>query len=55
MKKNEFKCAICKGVFGKGLTDGEAEKRLKEEFGEHWITEECEVVCDDCYKKEFAQ
>lgn len=51
MEKNQFKCVMCKGIFNKGLTDSEAEKQLTEEFGKDWITEDCDLVCDDCYKK----
>lgn len=49
MKEDEFKCHICKKIFKKGLTDGEAEKQLGKEFGELVLTEECEIVCDDCF------
>jgi hypothetical protein len=51
MESNEFKCAVCKGIFVKELTDGEAEKQLVEEFGENFITEDCDMVCDDCFKR----
>lgn len=51
MKKNEYKCSVCGEIFIKGLTDGEAEKQLEKEFGKDVITEDCDLVCDDCYKK----
>lgn len=50
MKNNQYKCAVCKEVFDKGLTDAEAEKQLDKEFP-GFITEECDLVCDDCFKK----
>lgn len=53
MEKDEYKCYVCEQVFKKGLTDAEAEEQLTEEFGEGFITEDCDLVCDDCYKKMF--
>ncbi len=50
MKNKEYKCYMCKKVFKKELTDKQAEKQLEEEFL-YWITEDCELVCDDCFKK----
>ena len=44
-----FKCAVCKEIFNKGLTEEEAEKQLEVEFP-GTITEECDLVCDDCFK-----
>lgn len=55
MDKEEFKCVVCKKVFKKGLTDAEAEKQLEKEFGDNFITEDCDLVCDDCYKKMFKK
>ena len=52
MKNNKFKCYRCKNIFRKGLTDAEAEKQLEKEFP-GYIAEECEVVCDNCYKEMF--
>ena len=40
---------MCKGEFESGWTDEEAKEELKENFdGES--TDDCDVVCDDCYK-----
>lgn len=50
MKKNEYKCAICGGVFEKGWDDEEALAELNDNFPNVEI-EDCDVVCDDCYKK----
>jgi len=51
LKANEYRCELCRGVFGKGWTVAEAEKELKENFDGQFVAEECELVCDDCYKK----
>ena len=52
MKDNEFKCAMCGGIFEKGWTDEEAMKECKENFGEKMASaEDYEVVCNDCYQK----
>ncbi len=50
MNPNEYKCAVCHGVFEKGQTDEEAEAELKETFGDVPV-EECDIVCDDCWQK----
>jgi hypothetical protein len=49
LKKNEYRCFICKEVFDKGWSDKEA----LEEFNTDFPTiplEETEVICDFCYK-----
>lgn len=46
----EFKCVMCKGVFNKEQTDEDAEDELKRNFP-GFDKEDCEIVCDDCYKK----
>ena len=44
-----YKCAMCGGVFEKGWTDEEAEQELQQNF--QGITpDDCDIVCDDCYK-----
>lgn len=50
MKPNEYRCAVCKGVFEKGWSEEEAQSELGEVFPE-FTTDECDLVCDDCYKK----
>lgn len=45
----EYKCVVCKGTFESDLTDGETEEQLNEEFP-GYTKEECDQVCDDCYK-----
>lgn len=52
MKNNEYKCAMCGGIFEKGWTDEEAVEECKENFGEEMTcTGDNEMVCDDCYSK----
>jgi len=48
MKPNEFECFLCKGIFEKDWSDEEALKELKSVFDKP--VEECELVCDDCYR-----
>ena len=50
MNDNEYKCAMCKGIFEKEWSDEEAEAELESTF-KGTPTEDCELVCDDCYKK----
>ena len=45
-----YKCAVCGGVFEKGLTEEEAQAELKENFGDIPVSE-CDIVCDDCYQE----
>ena len=45
-----YTCSICKGVFEKGWSDEEALKETEEIFGDVPI-EECDIVCDDCFKE----
>lgn len=47
---NEFKCALCKGVFEKTRTD---EESMAESVAIHGPVpeEELEVVCHDCWLK----
>ena len=47
-KVETFQCYMCKGVFEKD-PPGRAEKELEENFP-GFSVDECEVVCDDCYK-----
>ncbi len=47
----KYKCVICLEEFEAGWTDKEAIAEMKENFGESVSKEDCEVVCDDCFKK----
>ncbi len=51
MKDNEYKCAMCGGVFEKGWTDEEANAEMKGFFGQSMQASECAVICDDCFQK----
>lgn len=51
MKKNEYKCELCKGVFKKAWTDKEAEMEYRENFEIEYLADvERATICDDCYK-----
>lgn len=47
---NQYRCDMCAGVFDKAWTDEEAKAELGENFGDI-STDDCGIVCDDCYKK----
>lgn len=44
-----YKCVVCKGIFETVQTEQELEDQLNNEFP-GYIKEECDQVCDDCYK-----
>ena len=48
MKDNEYQCSMCHRVFEKGWTEEEARTEQKENG---WENDECNLVCDDCYKE----
>ena len=47
-----YRCAVCDGIFEKGWSDEEAatEFAVTVEFAGVAL-EDCDLVCDDCYKK----
>ena len=47
---NQFTCALCGGTFGNAWSDAEAAAELAESFP-GFDTDECDVVCDDCYRR----
>ena len=49
LKPNEFRCAMCEGIFTKGWSDEERKQELKDTFDVP--EEECVTVCDVCYKE----
>ena len=51
MKENEFRCAVCGGIFEKAWTDEEKVAEFQSYFGHSMRPEECATVCDDCYNK----
>ena len=57
MKNNEYKCAICSGVFKKGWTDEEANKEAKELWGVDNTNENenMSIVCDYCFHKIYPK
>lgn len=48
LKANEYQCAACGGVFGKGWTDADAQAEYEANFPTLSNTP-YDVVCDDCY------
>jgi hypothetical protein len=50
-RRPEVQCAACGLVFYPEWSDNEAQAEMKDAFGNKVKVEDCEVVCDDCYKK----
>jgi len=50
IKENEYKCASCGEIFEKDWSDEEALEERNEVFG-NVPDSECDLVCDDCYRK----
>lgn len=48
--ENQYRCAACGGVFGKGRTDEEARAELMDDFPGYGV-EDCALVCDDCHRE----
>lgn len=46
---NTYTCALCGGTFNKGWSDEEAEAELASTFAVP--KDECDLVCDNCYKE----
>jgi len=51
---DSYQCTICKGVFIKTLSEDQEIAQLEDEFGEGWMPDDCDVVCDDCFQKYFV-
>lgn len=51
LKPNEYQCSRCKGIFEKGWTDEEAIAEMKRNHGDNITTDDCGVLCDDCYNE----
>jgi hypothetical protein len=45
----QYTCAVCKETFDQGWSEEEAEAELASTFGVP--KDECDIVCDDCYRK----
>lgn len=54
LRKNSYQCAYCEGVFIRGRSDEEAYLEYQNNFGFAPIISECDIICDDCYKKYFG-
>jgi DNA-directed RNA polymerase subunit RPC12/RpoP len=54
MKENQYKCAVCGGVFDKVWSDEEAMEEYHKEFP-GVPDEDREIVCDDCWNEITAQ
>ena len=50
MKYNEYKCAMCGNIYKKGWSEEDAIAEKNELFGNIPI-EECDIICDDCFKQ----
>lgn len=46
---NQFTCALCHDTFDKGWSEEESQAELAETFP-GFKPDECDLVCDDCYK-----
>lgn len=55
MEPNEYKCAMCGGVFEKEWSDEEAKAEQEDNGWGDIADEDMEIVCDDCYKKVMTQ
>ena len=49
-----YRCAACKQEFAKGWSAAEATAELQERFGD-FAPADCDVLCDDCYKRLFGE
>ena len=45
----EYKCAMCGGIFEKTTPEEEAKAELKKFFGDISIND-CNIICDDCWE-----
>ena len=49
LRPDQYRCARCRGVFGKGLPDADAAARFEARFPAVRL-EESALVCDDCFE-----
>lgn len=47
---NEFTCSVCGNTYEKGRSDEEAVEELSTHFPGFEV-EDCDVVCDNCFKQ----
>lgn len=48
---NQYQCSVCGGIFDKGWSDEQAVEELKKNFSGSGDPDDCDILCDDCYKK----
>ncbi len=48
VKHGQYRCYMCKGVYSYGWTK---EKALAEADSNGFDVNDCDVICDDCYKE----
>lgn len=49
IKKNQFQCSACGGIFDKGWSDKDALHEFRESYPTMPM-EEAAIICDDCFK-----
>jgi hypothetical protein len=50
LKRNEYRCAACQGVFDKGWSDEEAKEEFYDNHPGEPIDETTALICDVCYE-----
>lgn len=50
LEPNQYRCAMCDGVFERGWSEEEALAELGDNFS-GFEPDDCGIVCDPCYKK----
>ena len=50
LKKTEYECAACHGIFEKGWSDEEAAEEFHDYFPDLPIDDETALICDPCYE-----
>lgn len=55
LKKNEFQCEMCQGIFRKARPDQQANAEARKRHGDLMDTEPVSVVCEDCHQKLCAR
>lgn len=55
MDKEEYKCAYCGEIYAKvnddNWSDDKAMQECADKFGPAFQQQDCDIVCDDCYKR----
>lgn len=53
IKKNQYQCALCGGIFGLIRDDTWSKEKAEEEYKRYFSTssmENTDIVCDECWK-----